>query len=78
MSGTARMDIVAANSLCFALYTGILGPATLPLNLARFMFLDPRSRDFFLDWKPSQMTSPPPSAPKRAQPAGPVSEQPHW
>ena len=43
----ARMDIVAANSLCFALYTGILSPDTLPLNLARFMFLDPRSRDFF-------------------------------
>ena len=37
----SRMDIVAANSLCFALYTGILGPDTLPLNLARFMFLDP-------------------------------------
>ena len=47
---TSRMDIVAANSLCFALYEGILSPATLPLNLARFMFLDPRSRDFFLEW----------------------------
>jgi transcriptional regulator with XRE-family HTH domain len=46
----SRMDIVAANSLCFALYTGILGPDTLPLNLARFMFLDPRSQDFFLEW----------------------------
>jgi transcriptional regulator with XRE-family HTH domain len=47
----SRMDIVAANSLCFALYTGILSPETLPLNLARFMFLDPRSRDFFLEWE---------------------------
>ena len=46
----SRMDIVAANSLCFALYAGILSPDTLPLNLARFMFLDPRSRDFFLEW----------------------------
>ena len=46
----SRMDIVAANSLCFALYAGILSPDTLPLNLARFMFLDPRSQDFFLDW----------------------------
>jgi len=27
------MDIVAANSLCFALYGGILSPETLPLNL---------------------------------------------
>ena len=43
----SRMDIVAANSLCFTLYTGILSPDTLPLNLARFMFLDPRSQDFF-------------------------------
>ena len=47
----ARMDIVAANSLCFALYTEILSPTALPLNLARFMFLDPRSRDFFVDWE---------------------------
>lgn len=46
----SRGDIVAANSLCFALYTGILGPDTLPLNLARFMFLDPRARDFFVEW----------------------------
>jgi transcriptional regulator with XRE-family HTH domain len=46
----SRMDIVAANSVCFALYAGILSPDTLPLNLARFMFLDPRSQDFFLEW----------------------------
>ena len=46
----SRMDIVAANSLCFTLYTDILSPDTLPLNLARFMFLDPRSRDFFVEW----------------------------
>ena len=46
----SRMDIVAANGLCFALYAGILSPDSLPHNLARFMFLDPRSRDFFLEW----------------------------
>lgn len=46
----SRMDIVSANSLCFTLYADILSPDTLPLNLARFMFLDPRSRDFFLEW----------------------------
>ncbi|MFF2030398.1 helix-turn-helix transcriptional regulator [Arthrobacter sp. NPDC058192] len=46
----SRMDIVAANNLCFALYTGILSPDALPLNLARFMFLDPRSQDFFVGW----------------------------
>ncbi|MCI0142636.1 helix-turn-helix transcriptional regulator [Arthrobacter bambusae] len=46
----SRMEIVAANNLFFALYTGILSSDTLPLNLARFMFLDPRSQDFFVDW----------------------------
>ena len=47
----SRMDILAANSLCFALYAGILSPDGLPLNLARFMFLDPRSKDFFVEWE---------------------------
>lgn len=46
----SRMDILAANSSCLALYSGILSPDTLPLNLARFMFLDPRAQDFFLEW----------------------------
>ncbi len=46
----SRMDIVAANSLCMALYTGILTPQALPLNLARFVFLDGRATSFFLDW----------------------------
>ncbi|ACL40077.1 transcriptional regulator, XRE family [Pseudarthrobacter chlorophenolicus A6] len=47
----SRTDVIAANSLCFALYTGILSPETLPVNLARFMFLAPRSKDFFVDWE---------------------------
>jgi len=46
----ARMDVLAANRPCYALYAGILTPQALPLNLARFMFLDPRARDFFVDW----------------------------
>ena len=46
----SRMDVLAANGLCFALYAGILSPESLPLNLARFMFLDPRSQEFFLEW----------------------------
>lgn len=45
---TARMDILAANSLCRALYGSALN--ALPLNLARFVFLDPRSEDLFADW----------------------------
>lgn len=46
----SRWDIIAANRLCFTLYTGILSPDTLPQNLARFIFLNPRSQDFFVEW----------------------------
>jgi transcriptional regulator with XRE-family HTH domain len=45
----ARFDILAANDLCRALYGGILD--TLPVNLARLLFLDPRARTFYLDWE---------------------------
>jgi len=45
-----RMDILAANDLSRALYADILTPQALPLNLARFLFLDPRATDFFVDW----------------------------
>jgi transcriptional regulator with XRE-family HTH domain len=47
---TSRMEILAANDLCRALYGGVLDPDRLPLNLARYLFLDPHSRGFFLDW----------------------------
>jgi hypothetical protein len=45
-----RFDILAANQQCFALYPGVIAPETLPLNLARFMFLDPRAEEVYLDW----------------------------
>ena len=45
----ARMDILAANDLCLALYDGIL-QRDAPFNLARFVFLDGRAHGFFLDW----------------------------
>jgi transcriptional regulator with XRE-family HTH domain len=47
---TSRMDVIAANDLCRALYAGILDPSALPLNLARFAFLDPRGHEFFVRW----------------------------
>lgn len=47
----ARMDILAANSPAFALFGGILERDRLPLNLARFIFLDPGAPSFFLDWE---------------------------
>ena len=46
-----RMDILAANDVAFALYDGILERDNLPLNLAKFLFLDQRAPAFFLDWE---------------------------
>jgi hypothetical protein len=46
----ARTDILAANDVAVALYDGILDRDRLPLNLARFLFLDDRAPVFFLDW----------------------------
>jgi transcriptional regulator with XRE-family HTH domain len=45
-----RFDILAANQLCFALYADVLTPESLPMNLARFMFLDRRAEEVYLDW----------------------------
>jgi transcriptional regulator with XRE-family HTH domain len=47
---TGRGDIVAVNAACTALYGDLLLPGAMPLNVARFVFLDPRSVDFYLDW----------------------------
>jgi transcriptional regulator with XRE-family HTH domain len=47
----ARTDILAANNLAFVLYDGILERDQLPMNLARFLFLDARAPDFFVDWE---------------------------
>jgi len=46
----ARMDILAANDLCRALYDGILDDEDGSVNLARFVFLDGRAHGFFRDW----------------------------
>lgn len=47
---TRRMDILATNALCRALYGGALDDDKLPLNAARQLFLDPHSRGFYLEW----------------------------
>jgi transcriptional regulator with XRE-family HTH domain len=47
---SAGMEILAANSLCTALYGDVLAPQALPLSLPRFVFLDPRAVELFLDW----------------------------
>lgn len=48
--GNNRMDIVAANPLGYALYSEMYRGPARPANHSRFIFLDPRSRDFYPDW----------------------------
>jgi transcriptional regulator with XRE-family HTH domain len=56
MTGTAaflrngRLDILSANQLGYALYSPAFLDPVRPVNLARFVFLDSRSSDFYGDW----------------------------
>ena len=45
------LDVVAMNDLGRALYSGMSAASGRPANLARFTFLDPRARDFWVDWE---------------------------
>jgi transcriptional regulator with XRE-family HTH domain len=47
----ARHDLLAANRLGYALYSELLTDPVSPPNNARYVFLNPRSRDFFIDWE---------------------------
>ena len=47
--GNDRLDILGANALGRALYLEMFDGQERP-NAARFVFLDPRARDFYLDW----------------------------
>lgn len=47
-----RFDLLAANPAARALYVHLLDdPALQTPNTARYCFLDPRARDFFVDWE---------------------------
>ncbi len=46
-----RLDILAANQLGYALYSEVFRDPVRPANTARFIFLDPRATDFFVDWE---------------------------
>ena len=46
-----RMDIIAANPLGRALYSQHFDSPHGPTNSARFIFLDPRAPDFYVDWE---------------------------
>ncbi len=45
-----RRDVLSANALGYALYSEVYADPARPANLARFVFLSPRARDFFPDW----------------------------
>jgi len=47
---TGCLDLLAANALARALYTPVYADPARPANLARFCFLDPRSRELYPDW----------------------------
>jgi hypothetical protein len=46
-----RLDVVYANDMAQALFSDIFRDPVRPPNLARFVFLDPRARTFYLDWE---------------------------
>jgi transcriptional regulator with XRE-family HTH domain len=46
----ARLDILSANHLGYALYSPAFLDSARPVNLARFVFLDRRSTEFYGDW----------------------------
>ena len=46
-----RRDILAANRLGYALYSEMYLDPARPVNVARFVFLSPRARVYFLDWE---------------------------
>jgi transcriptional regulator with XRE-family HTH domain len=45
-----RLDILASNELNHALYSELFDGRVPPVNAPRFVYLDPRARDFYLDW----------------------------
>ena len=46
----ARLDILAANRLGEAFYAELFADPARPVNTARFLFLNPRATEFFVDW----------------------------
>ena len=45
-----RLDILASNQLNYALYSELFDGRVPPVNAPRFVYLDPRAREFYLDW----------------------------
>jgi transcriptional regulator with XRE-family HTH domain len=45
-----RLDVLAANQLGEAFYAPQFDDPVRPVNAARFVFLSPRAKEFFVDW----------------------------
>ncbi len=52
----ANQDLVASNLLGRALYAPMFDTEGVP-NIARFVFLDPRAQDYYLDWPGARRTT---------------------
>jgi transcriptional regulator with XRE-family HTH domain len=52
-----RLDVLASNALMRALYIDAFDTTKQPVNLARFVFLDPRAHLLHPDWSASANTS---------------------
>jgi transcriptional regulator with XRE-family HTH domain len=50
-AGNDRLDILAANDLARALFSGLYASPRRPANHARFVFLDPQAEAFYDDWE---------------------------
>ncbi|WP_120522643.1 helix-turn-helix transcriptional regulator [Arthrobacter celericrescens] len=46
----ARYDHLASNSMARALYAPMMNGPEQPANSARFLYLDPAAKEFFVDW----------------------------
>ena len=46
-----RLDILAANRLGRALFSPVFDSPAQPVNPARFLFLDPRGPEFYVEWE---------------------------
>lgn len=46
-----RSDFLAANRLGYTLYSPMFTDPVRPANTARFVFLNPRATDFYVDWE---------------------------
>jgi transcriptional regulator with XRE-family HTH domain len=46
-----RLDILASNTLGWALHSPVFDGPRRPANFARFQFLDPRAHDYYSDWE---------------------------